>query len=457
MDLTPQDAYYWQYSRHPAAGYFDHPPAHAYTAIITTAIFGDNAFGIRFGPWLYGVGLLLIIWALTKRIWNEKTGFWALLAAGTAPLFSIGSSVLTPDPPLLFFWGVAVYSAYRALSESKPAWWVLAGLTAGLAMLSKYTAVFLFFGLVGSLFFTRKGRRQLLTPWPYIGLVASIAAFSPQIIWNARNDWVSFTYQSTRRAGEITKWRLDLFAGMIGSQIAVVSPLLFGGVVWASYSSAIKGIFRRKKKLFFLALFSVPVLTFFTIIALRYWVKMNWLAPAYVTAAITFAGMTIGENRLRKFYKAAIAVAAVETILLYLIVLFPLVPLQGEAVYWEGWTELSERVQEERSSMGSNPFIAGWGYKVPSELAFYLPDRPETHSNEILGRHGLNYTYWTDTESLIGRDCIFIADEREPFREIELLSGHFERVEKVGEIKPKRGDLEVTTFKIWRCFGYLGS
>ncbi len=31
LPLTPQESYYWQYSRHPALSYFDHPPAAAWT------------------------------------------------------------------------------------------------------------------------------------------------------------------------------------------------------------------------------------------------------------------------------------------------------------------------------------------------------------------------------------------------------------------------------------------
>ena len=26
VDLSPQEAYYWNYARHPALSYFDHPP-----------------------------------------------------------------------------------------------------------------------------------------------------------------------------------------------------------------------------------------------------------------------------------------------------------------------------------------------------------------------------------------------------------------------------------------------
>ncbi|MCK5833030.1 glycosyltransferase family 39 protein, partial [bacterium] len=119
MNLMPQDAYYWQYAKHPSIGYFDHPPMHAFTAILTTSIFGDNAFGIRLGPWLYSLGILILIYNLTRRIYGERGAFWAVILAGVTPLFSIGSGILTPDPPLLFFWTLAIYLGWRTITENK--------------------------------------------------------------------------------------------------------------------------------------------------------------------------------------------------------------------------------------------------------------------------------------------------------------------------------------------------
>ena len=42
MDFETDEAYYWLWSRHLAAGYFDHPPAIAFLIRFGTAIFGDK-------------------------------------------------------------------------------------------------------------------------------------------------------------------------------------------------------------------------------------------------------------------------------------------------------------------------------------------------------------------------------------------------------------------------------
>ncbi len=456
MDLQPQDAYYWQYSRHLALGYFDHPPMHAWTCWLTTSIFGDNAFGIRFGPWLFGLGLLILVFFLAERLFDSQTGFWTVLAAGVTPLFAIGSGILTPDPPLMFFWTLSIFLGYIALDDDRRWLWIAAGFAAGLAMLSKYTAVFLFAGFPLAMILHPKGRKHLLSPWPYLAVIAAIVAFFPQIIWNAQNDWASFAFQSTRRVNELSRWRIDLFGGMVISQVLLVGPVLFFGVIWVGFKDFWRGMADRDFRGLFLSAFTLPTVLFFSVVALRYWVKMNWLAPAYITGAIAFVGAVLQNNRGKKILKWGLGIAGTETFLLYLLVLTPFVPLTGESGYWLGWREISAVVQEHREEMSERTFIAGWGYKVPSELAFYLPDRPQTHSNEIFGHHGLNYSYWTDTNELIGRDCIFVADKREPFRGEKELENLFEKIEGPFELNPMRAGKSVTTFRIWRCYGYLG-
>ena len=48
-DLVQDEAYYWQWSRHLAAGYYDGPPLVAYVIHLSTLIFGQTVLGVRFG------------------------------------------------------------------------------------------------------------------------------------------------------------------------------------------------------------------------------------------------------------------------------------------------------------------------------------------------------------------------------------------------------------------------
>jgi dolichol-phosphate mannosyltransferase len=49
VELLPEEAYYWNYSRHLDIGYLDHPPMVAWLIRAGTAVFGQSQFGVRAG------------------------------------------------------------------------------------------------------------------------------------------------------------------------------------------------------------------------------------------------------------------------------------------------------------------------------------------------------------------------------------------------------------------------
>jgi len=49
IELLPEEAYYWNYSRHLDIGYLDHPPMVAWLVRLGTLLFGDTEFGVLFG------------------------------------------------------------------------------------------------------------------------------------------------------------------------------------------------------------------------------------------------------------------------------------------------------------------------------------------------------------------------------------------------------------------------
>ncbi|MCD6532277.1 glycosyltransferase family 39 protein, partial [bacterium] len=128
FDLTPQEAYYWNFGRHPALGYYDHPSVMPWTIFLTTRIFGDTRFGIRLGAWGYGLGALAFLYLIARKLWDERTAFWAVVFAGAVPLFNVAGIFFTPDPPLIFFYLGATYFLLLAVQTGRWSHWLLAGL-----------------------------------------------------------------------------------------------------------------------------------------------------------------------------------------------------------------------------------------------------------------------------------------------------------------------------------------
>ncbi|HEY0283518.1 MAG TPA: glycosyltransferase family 39 protein, partial [Rhizomicrobium sp.] len=147
LPLSADEAYYWLWSRHLAAGYFDHPPSVAFVIRAGTELFGATPFGVRIGSILLSFAASWFVWrtgAILGR--DEKVGALACLFFNLTPMISVEMLAATPDAPSIataavFFWGLA------KVSETKDGrWWLMAGAAAGLGLLSKYSAFFLGLG-----------------------------------------------------------------------------------------------------------------------------------------------------------------------------------------------------------------------------------------------------------------------------------------------------------------------
>lgn len=75
----------------------------------------------------------------------------------------------------------------------------LIGLLMGLACLGKYHGLALGFGLVLFCLLSPAHRCALRSGWALLAVLGFLAAFSPVLIWNAQQDWVSFRFQGGER------------------------------------------------------------------------------------------------------------------------------------------------------------------------------------------------------------------------------------------------------------------
>ena len=143
IEITPQEAYYWNYAMHPALSYFDHPPMVAWVIGAGYFLLGRSELGVRIGGFLLTLLSTWLLYALGKLWFSKRAGLWAALLFQLLPLFFVYGVLITPDVPLTFFWLLTLYLFSLALSEDKKWAWYLAGAALGLSMLSKYTGIFL--------------------------------------------------------------------------------------------------------------------------------------------------------------------------------------------------------------------------------------------------------------------------------------------------------------------------
>src|SRR5215472_8082668 len=139
LQLVPDEAYYWLWSKHLAASYRDKGPAIAWTIALGRWLFGDTVFGIRFFGVLLGTGTAWELYRLARRLYGESTANWCLIVALLLPLFAVGSVLMTIDSLSVFFWAWAVKLFWDGLETGRTRYWLLLGLAIGVGFLAKFT------------------------------------------------------------------------------------------------------------------------------------------------------------------------------------------------------------------------------------------------------------------------------------------------------------------------------
>jgi 4-amino-4-deoxy-L-arabinose transferase-like glycosyltransferase len=247
LGLGIDESYVVSVARPLSLSYFDHPPLHFWIAAAAQFVAGSPPAGPLSGLVLRAPFVLLfalttwILARLTARLFGERAALYAALALNTSAVFSLstGSWVL-PDGPLMYCSVATVYAVTRALyngpapasvSAHQPAsgawrWWLAAGVTTGLAMLSKYHGVLLLAGVFTYLATTPQHRRWLAHPAPYVAALIAALIFTPVLVWNTHHGWVSFRFQADRGAPQ-HGLHLAALARNIAGQAAWVLPWIW--------------------------------------------------------------------------------------------------------------------------------------------------------------------------------------------------------------------------------------
>ncbi len=199
LELRTDEAYHWTWSKEWVLSYLDHPPMIAWFVRFGTSLFGDTLFGARFADLLAILGAELLLADLVRR----RTGS---LTAAALTMLAIESTIhvgamgvlIEPSVPLILFCSLMFWALCRLEETGEGRWWLLVGAAAGLALLSKYTSLLFVPAIVAFLVATPRGRRWLVTPWPWIAGLIAVAIFSPVLWWNLQNNWASAQYQSGR-------------------------------------------------------------------------------------------------------------------------------------------------------------------------------------------------------------------------------------------------------------------
>lgn len=482
LNLSPDEAHYWEWSRRLDWSYYSKGPMIAWLTAAGTALFGNTVFGVRFfAPVLSALGSLVLyrfVISMYSASGTDQARVKDIALASSVllqivPLFAPFGVVFTIDSPFVFFWilGLAVFwQALVKRPEDKPVTeWLVVGAVIGLGLLTKYTMAFFIGSAFLLLLFSGK-RFWLRTPYPYAALAMSLIIFSPVIYWNFQNDWVTVRHtagQAHIAAGFMLSLRS--FADFSGSQIGIVTPILFGLMCTAFWQAR---AFRSDPAGRYLFWFTVPIVLFFFLKSIQGKVQPNWAMTGYVTGLVAITARywswspddAPAGRKWRMGFLAGAVLAFAVTVAAYVAPFTHQVPVDVDpAARMQGWRELGKEVGRVADSMGGADklLIMSDSYQEASELAFYIPGQPKAFCI-VNGRRMNQYDLWPDINTYADElrrkgvkplNGIFIqysAGELPP-----AVLDAFERFEKKLVQVYDRGRL-LRVHTVTRCYGFKG-
>jgi hypothetical protein len=184
-------------SRHLAWGYVDLPPLVPALVVLSHTLLGNSLPALHIVPALAGA-LTLVFLCLIIREFGGKAFAVALGALGFifVPIWLNIDSIFCYDSIDQMILAGFLYTLVRFLRSGNRKLWPLLGLIAGIACLTKMTILFLGPGFLAALLIS-KYRKDLLTPWPWLGAVLCLIVVTPYLLWQYANHWPTIDYWTT--------------------------------------------------------------------------------------------------------------------------------------------------------------------------------------------------------------------------------------------------------------------
>jgi len=454
VPLSADEAYYWLWTRPLQLSYLDHPAMVATWIWGGTHLLGDSVAGVRLFAPLASLAVTALVWDAARRAFASRAAAnQAAIWLNAALMFNLSGILITPDSPLLLFWSLCLWAMVRLTVESRPWHLLTAGLAGGLACLSKYTGLLMAPGLIAVLVAFPGQRRSWRHPAPYVGLALAALCATPLIAWNAANGWASFAKQFDHAFDNPPPLHPAASAlGFLGSQIGLVTPILFAfvlaGMAWALWAGWRQG----RAAWFLLGATSLPVVVFFLVHAATATVQAHWAGPAYLGGIAAAAGASTAP-RWRRWRNAATILGAVMSIAVVIQAATGWAPIPKRFDPLKrlgGWPDLAAAVDAERVAH-PGIFLLTEKHEPTGIVSFLLPDHPTVF---LTGPIRPSYYRAEAVESLKGRDGLFITRTRSDAS--ASMAEYFTELHRLGVVPLRWRGSEVDSYTLYLGIAYRG-
>jgi 4-amino-4-deoxy-L-arabinose transferase-like glycosyltransferase len=315
-------------SRHPAPGYVDLPPLVPLLTAVSRPLFGESLTALHLLPALAGAATLVFVCLIAR----EFGGKWFAVALSAlafliAPVWLILDSYLSYDAFDQLILAAFLYVLIRFLRSGNRRIWILLGAIAGLACLTKMTLLYLGPGFLAALLISKR-RKDLLSPWPWLGAALCLVIVSPYLLWQAANGWPTLEYWRNYETLRLSNPSiLDYAAEIFFTMNPVLSPLYGFGLV---------RLFRRRGDSnfrFFGVMFLATLVLLFLLHA-KTWMLVELFLPLIAAGAVGVEELA-GAGIRAKILMPSAAAALLAGGILAAPTCLPILPVESLPAYVE--------------------------------------------------------------------------------------------------------------------------
>lgn len=479
--LISDEAYHWLWAGHLDLGYYDHPGMVAWLARLFAPWHGEAAALVRLSSVLLGTGIVWLVHRLARSTTRDhNVADRAALLFMLVPLFAGGSMILFPSMSVYFFWWLTILLAWRAMRGDRLRDWALMGLAWGASTNANFTTFMLPAWVGAFLLLSRRDRRFILRPGPYVALLAGAVGFLPTLIWNATHDWDTLAFNFVRRHTE-AQLQIENVGLYVGGLLLMLSPVLGAAMLAAGARQAVRAWREQDRGRLFLACMGWgPVLAFLGF-SLTQEVNAHYAGPGFVPLLILFCDSSRRAPHARpRPPTIGTRGAHACTAIMFAVVLAPALIPADTAYAWMrriapqqadraakrtaevyGWSAIGAFLdgRGERFGVGTPQVLLAPSYAQASMLMHYARGVDLAYNlGEGRSPFGQQFRHWGPLSTLrAGCEALIVyAGWRDRDADLAEWRRHFDHVEAVST-EFAGADARLKYFTIYRGVGYRGT
>ncbi len=223
IGLHPDLPEVFSWGRHPAPGYYKHPPLGALMTAAWFLVFPVTDWAFYLLAMVNAAAALFATDLIARRYLTGDKRLMVPLLLLLTPFYQFHAERFASNQTLLATWPLAVYCFLRAFHCRTPGWSIAAGASAALAMLGKYYSIYLLGGIaVAALTYPGIGR-YLKSASPWLSAITGAVVLAPHLVWLATTGYQPFHYAYAVHGAE-----------SLGAVLQGIASYLLGGAAYVA-------------------------------------------------------------------------------------------------------------------------------------------------------------------------------------------------------------------------------